>query len=153
MAPLVWCHLKSTAKMKRVLGVGQMIAGSRFGVRGKSGLRRAGCWVTPSLGDEQDSATESKPPRACGVRVKRRGKSSPVPVVTSGARQTPSGARPNRRAFEGGPPELSGRLLDPVGNSRTRGMIIAFRCASGRGTESGLRPAPSHFSFGSFDCN
>ena len=30
MAALVWCHLKSAAKMKRVLGVGQMIAGSQF---------------------------------------------------------------------------------------------------------------------------
>jgi len=33
------------------------------GTGGKSGLHRAGCWVTPSLGDEEDSATESKPPR------------------------------------------------------------------------------------------
>lgn len=36
----------------------------RFGgTGGKSGLHRAGCWVIPSLGDEQESATESKPPR------------------------------------------------------------------------------------------
>ncbi len=48
-----------------------MIAGPREGAGGKSGLRRAGCWVTPSLGDEQESATESRPPRICGVRVKR----------------------------------------------------------------------------------
>ena len=27
-------------------------------VRGKSGLHRAGCWVTPSEGDLRDSATE-----------------------------------------------------------------------------------------------
>ena len=26
--------------------------------RGKSGLRRAGCWVTPSGGDSKESATE-----------------------------------------------------------------------------------------------
>ena len=47
---------------------------SRFSVAGgKSGLHRAGCWVTPSLGDEEESATESKPPPALarGVRVKR----------------------------------------------------------------------------------
>ena len=43
-----------------------------------------------------------------GVRVKRRGKSSPVPMVTSGAWQTPPGARPNREAFEGCPPDASG---------------------------------------------
>jgi len=39
-------------------------------------------------------------------------------MVTSGARQTPPGARPNRGALEGGPPELPGRSLDPVGNDR-----------------------------------
>ena len=42
------------------------------------------------------------------VRVKWRGKSSPVPMVTSGAWQTPPGARPNREAFEGCPPDASG---------------------------------------------
>lgn len=42
-----------------------MVAGPGwFGAGGKSGLHRAGCWVTPSLGDEQESATESKPPSA-----------------------------------------------------------------------------------------
>src|SRR5512132_3562005 len=30
--------------------------------RGKSGLHRAGWWVTPTRGDPRDSATESKPP-------------------------------------------------------------------------------------------
>ncbi len=29
---------------------------------GKSGLHRTGCWITSSLGDEKESATESKPP-------------------------------------------------------------------------------------------
>jgi len=51
-----------------------MIAGRMLCVTGgKSGLRRAGCWVTPSLGDEEESATESKPPLALAreVRVKR----------------------------------------------------------------------------------
>ena len=32
--------------------------------RGTSGLHRAWCWVTPSRGDPQDSATESRPPMA-----------------------------------------------------------------------------------------
>ena len=31
--------------------------------RGKSGLHRARCWVTPSLGNEKESATENIPPR------------------------------------------------------------------------------------------
>jgi hypothetical protein len=30
--------------------------------RGKSELHRAGCWLTASRGDSQDSATESRPP-------------------------------------------------------------------------------------------
>jgi len=42
---------------------------------GKSGLHRTGCWVTPSPGDGQESATERKPPPpicciSAGVRVK-----------------------------------------------------------------------------------
>ncbi len=38
--------------------------------RGRSGLRRAGCWLTASRGDPQDSATESRPPMA----LRRTGK-------------------------------------------------------------------------------
>ncbi len=41
---------------------------------------------------------EQTAPPAGGVRVKGCGKSAPVPVATSGARQTPPGARPNREA-------------------------------------------------------
>ena len=44
--------------------------------RGRSGLRRAGCWLTASRGDPQDSATERKPPMA-GLRV-RTGKGERV---------------------------------------------------------------------------
>jgi len=29
---------------------------------GKSGLHRTECWVTPSPGDGEESATESRPP-------------------------------------------------------------------------------------------
>jgi hypothetical protein len=48
---------------------------------GKSGLRRARCWVTPSPGDGKESATENRPPSQSlsdWARVKRRGKSSPL---------------------------------------------------------------------------
>jgi hypothetical protein len=43
--------------------------------RGKSGLHRARCWVTPSPGDGKESATERRPPpptldMSAGVRVK-----------------------------------------------------------------------------------
>jgi hypothetical protein len=34
------------------------------GTGGKSGLRRAGCRVTPGGGDPEDSATEKTPPPA-----------------------------------------------------------------------------------------
>ena len=44
--------------------------------RGRSGLHRAGCWLTASRGDPQDSATERKPPMA-GLRA-RTGKGERV---------------------------------------------------------------------------
>ncbi len=72
--------------------------------RGRSGLHRAGCWLTASRGDSQESATENRPPmgrwsgspgRRPQVRVKRCGKSAPAPGVTRAAWQTPPGARSN----------------------------------------------------------
>ena len=59
---------------------------------GKSELQRAGCSVTRSRGDAKESATEKIPPseiglvQSCRVRVKRCGKSAPVPWVTGEAR-------------------------------------------------------------------
>jgi len=50
---------------------GWMIAGTGNRAGGKSGLRRAGCWLTARGGDPMDSATESKPPPSRAVRVKR----------------------------------------------------------------------------------
>ncbi len=41
-----------------------------LGVKGgKSGLHRAGCWITSSGGDPKESATENRPP---GLRGERR---------------------------------------------------------------------------------
>lgn len=56
------------------LGIWSRANGRRLSLRagGKSGLHRAGCWITSSLGDEQESATESRPPR------RRRGKGETV---------------------------------------------------------------------------
>ena len=85
-----------------------MIAGPVFRAGGKSELRRAGWSLTATGGDPKESATENIPPAIWQVRVKRRGKSSPVSRVTGKAWQTPSGARPNRRTFEGGPPDVLG---------------------------------------------
>jgi hypothetical protein len=59
-----------------------IVRGAYGATGGKSELRRAGCWVMPSLGDEKDSATEKIPPRVNVVRVKWRGKSPPVSRVT-----------------------------------------------------------------------
>ena len=97
-------------------------------IRGTSGLHRARCWVTPSRGDSQDSATENRPPmamrsseRVAQARVKRCGKSAPAPGVTRVARQTPSGARSDRgRAAR--PQTPPGRPLESAGNRRPRGM-------------------------------
>src|SRR4029450_10338811 len=57
---------------------GRTVAGAVHRAGGKSGLRRAGCWLTARGGDPTDRATESKPPRARAphgreraVRVKR----------------------------------------------------------------------------------
>ena len=59
--------------------------GAFRGLRGKSELRRAGCWVTPSEGDLKESATEIKPPlkpeaqaSPWAARMKRCGKSAPA---------------------------------------------------------------------------
>ena len=52
-------------------GEGRAIAGHDNVAGGKSGLHRAGCWVTPRGGNPTDSATERRPPPARAVRVKR----------------------------------------------------------------------------------
>ena len=71
---------------------------SDFRRGGKSELHRAGCWLTARRGNPTESATENTPPRL-------RGKGEPArqeltaPVATPGARQTPPGARPNRRTM------------------------------------------------------
>jgi len=59
-------------------------AGEVNSVGGKSGLHRAGRWVTPSRGDPKESATEMTPPaaivsgEALQARVKWWGKSPPA---------------------------------------------------------------------------
>ena len=53
---------------------------------GKSGLHRAGYSVTRSKGDLKESATENTQPtrlQESAAMVKRRGKSSPVLLVTA----------------------------------------------------------------------
>ena len=128
------------SNVRRPAGVDQTIAGNRV-PGGKSEHHRAGCSVTRSHGDVKESATESRPPTRFSpqetgpVRVKRCGKSAPVPRVTGEAWQTPPGARPNRGAFEGDPPKLPGRSQEVPGNRHPQ---MNDRCPAGV-TRSGNR--------------
>ena len=67
-----WHYWRLTVSRPGGRGTGRS-AGS---CRGRSGLHRAGCWLTASRGDPQDSATERKPPMA-GLRA-RTGKGERV---------------------------------------------------------------------------
>src|SRR3954467_223620 len=82
---------------------------------GKSGLHRAGCWLTASRGDSRDSATEKRPPAKAGkgetVREERT-----APVATRAARQAPPGARAHRGAMRL-PAALPGSSLEAGGNA------------------------------------
>ena len=116
--------------------------------RGKSGLHRAGWWVTPTRGDPRESATENKLPVFGSVRVKRRGKSPPrrrqrrrhgKPRLEQDQIGTSRGVRPARVHR----PRRPGRSREPFSNGRSRGMIVA---APRGGTEPGLQ-AVWHFHF------
>ena len=67
--------------------------------RGRSGLRRAGCWCEPGRGDlsvqGNREQTADGPGNRAQARVKRCGKSAPASGATSAARQPPPGARSN----------------------------------------------------------
>ena len=73
---------RSRAGYDRAVRASRTAAGRKL--RGKSGLHRAGWWVTPTGRKPRDSATENKPPMAPDpqgpgdqARAKRRGKSPP----------------------------------------------------------------------------
>ena len=92
-----------TAVRRMIARASRLRGNTESDLGGKSGLLRARWWVTPTARySGRDSATENRPPRwefrLSGVRVKRRGKSSPAGRVTGLARQTPPGARPNKGA-------------------------------------------------------
>ena len=67
--------------------------------RGRSGLRRTGCWCEPGRGDlsvqGNREQTADGPGNRAQARVKRCGKSAPALGATSAARQPPPGARSN----------------------------------------------------------
>ncbi len=100
----------------------------------------------PQRGDRR-----GEPILGAAVRVKRCGKSAPAARVTGPARQTPPGARPNRRASPArgeGWPARSPRVrpLERPGNRSPRGMTIAAARDSGCRTEPGLQAASGAFS-------
>src|SRR6266511_3066621 len=118
---------------------------SRSRDRGKSGLRRAGCWLTASRGDPQESATESRPPPA--TRRRQGGNGAVRAHQRPGDRsawQTPPGARPNRgrtgRHATGG--DRPGRVpWWAARGRRQRRSQMDDRLAAQRGqTEAGLQP-------------
>jgi hypothetical protein len=71
------------------------------------------------------SATESRPPGASRVRVKRRCKRPPAPRATGAARQAPSGARP--RSWRAARPMPAGGPHKAVSNGGPRWMAAAPR--------------------------
>ena len=102
--------------------------------------------VTPAGGDPRDSATESKPPLRFGVeaRVKGWGKSPPrtgqpgrhgKPRLEQDRIGMSRGFRAAGRRW----PRRPGRSREPLGNGRSRGMIVASTGRPGGGTEPGLQ--------------
>ena len=83
------------------------------GSGGKSGLRRAECWITSSEGDLRDSATESIPRSAregLGVRSNAWGKSPRADTVTCWSVNL-TRSKVEQEAFEGCPPKLPGDCM------------------------------------------
>jgi hypothetical protein len=141
---------KGTVSGKRA---GRAIAGGpyflhrRYAAGGKSGLRKAGYWLTARrlIGDDEstDSATENIPPvfrKELPVRVKRWGKSPPrfrrrrwhgKPYLEQGQ----IGGRPSRFAEKGDSLDPSPRVrpLEVFGNGHPRGMIASIQTPQGRG--------------------
>src|SRR5450631_4582569 len=92
--------------------------------RGKSGLRRAGCWVTPSRNKSIARAGDE------GEEQGHRDESPRFDSRHSGAgetRQPPSGATPSKRTKRFTPrllAESAGRWLERRGNATPRRMTI-----------------------------
>ena len=107
--------------------------------RGRSGLHRAGCWLTASRGDPQDSATERKPPMA-GLRV-RTGKGETVRQERTSDGGDPVGSvNPTRSKAKRGkraarpPPEREGSPGRPL-------RWMATQAPPGAGQNPAYRPA------------
>ena len=99
---------------KITAGVGQAAAVRVTPHGGKSGLRRAGCRVTPWHGDVTNRATETSPAIREACRGVKRGNLHPE--------QHQIGKRGVGTSPTAGSAELAGRWLEPRGNPGPRGM-------------------------------
>ena len=113
--------------------------------RGRSGLRRAGCWLTASRGDPQDSATERKPPMA-GPRA-RTGKGEKVRQErTSGGGDPAGSVNPTRSKAKRG--RRAARPVPEKGRSPGRPLrwmaTSAFCLTPGQGAEQNPAYRPAH---------
>jgi hypothetical protein len=112
--------------------------------RGRSGLRRAGRWVTPTRGNPRDSATENRPPGLAQVRVKRWCKRPPAIRVTGSARQTPPGARSNSARSRAARPSARVDRTRPAATSVLDGWSPNGAPQGAREQNPAYRPAPPH---------
>ena len=99
---------------------------------GKSEHRRTGCLLTGGIREEMESATETRPPRFIGVRVKRWCKRPPAPLATAGAckphpvqDQAVSGCGSHQSPFIGW--KETGRSREPDRKVRSRWMATQSR--------------------------
>ncbi len=123
--------------------------------RGRSGLHRAGWWVTPTRGDPRDSATENRPPPGSASAGPGGKGETVVQETTSVPGDRHGSVNPTRskikrvrsagpaRAFEGGPPELAGRSHEAPGDRRPRWMVAQREAARRAWTEPGLQASSS----------
>jgi hypothetical protein len=104
--------------------------------RGRSGLRRTGCWCEPGRGDlsvqGNREQTADGPGNRAQARVKRCGKSAPASGATPAARQPPPGARSNA----GGP-------VRPISPGRPH-RWMATPEARAEGQNPAYKPAHRH---------
>src|SRR5260370_22468595 len=122
-------------------------AGEVNSVGGKSGLQRAGRWVTPSRGDPKESATENyrRAVRVSGDELS--GKGEKVGQEPTGGRVTgrPGKPRPEQDQIGG----RSRRLAEPsgIGRWRRRATGVPDRWSpsrKGHRTRLTVRPRPTY---------
>ena len=121
--------------------------------RGRSGLRRAGRWATPTRGNPRDSATENRPPGPSSVELVvtggGAGKGETVVQETTSdpgdriGSVNPARSKVEQRTLEGCPPECAGGPHEVAGNGGPRWMVAERSVARRPGTEPGLQTSPS----------